>query len=89
MRRRFRPLFVVRDGKTETAKPAKAVYDVVSALATSMSVAYIGIAFILLSWESALHVFNNTYWIGCIAILASLVFLKMTRKAPPKVAKAE
>lgn len=53
-----------------------------------MSVAYIGIAFILLSWESALHVFNNTYWIGCIAILASLVFLKITRKAPPKAAKA-
>lgn len=89
VRRRFRPLFVVRDGKTETAKPTKVVYDVVSALATSTSVAYIGVAFILLSWESALHVFNNTYWIGCIAILTALIFLKATRKPPARAKSAK
>lgn len=89
VRRTIRPHFLAADGKSPG--PLKPVYDVVSAIATSMTLNYFIMSFVMLAFDLSLEAFSGFSFYGHFTLLASLIIfnsglIKSPRKIPVKVA---
>lgn len=90
VRRTIRPRFMKEDGKSPG--PYKGLYDVLSAIATSMTLNYFIMSFVMLAADLSIAAFRGFNFYGHWALLASLVVFNSGIIRPPKkkvVAKTE
>lgn len=86
--RKIRPRFLAEDRKTPG--PYLWVYDVVSAICTSITLNYFIISFVTLAYEHAIFAFRGFDFFGHYALLvALLIFNSPLIKAPPRTPKPE
>lgn len=83
IRRKIRPRFMMEDGKTPG--PYKPLYDVLSAIATSIALNYFIMSFVMLAFDLSVGAFRGFGFYGHWLLLASLViFNSGLIKTPPK-----
>lgn len=83
VRRCIRPRFLAADGKSDG--PGKGAYDVASFVATTLTLNYFIMSFVMLSWELSVATFRSFYFAGHIAVvIALLVFQLGLIRPPPK-----
>ncbi|KAF3483704.1 lysophospholipid acyltransferase [Arthroderma uncinatum] len=78
-RRHVRPFFLSADGTTPT--PYKKYYDVVSWLATQLTMSFVVAPFILLDFADCITLWGRLYFYTIIGIIATLVFFNSPAKA--------
>lgn len=86
VRRTIRPRFMAADGKTPG--PYKPLYDVLSAVATTVTLNYFIMSFVMLALDLSIGAFRGFGFYGHGALLAALVVFKsgLIRPPPKKVA---
>ncbi|ETV90917.1 hypothetical protein, variant 2 [Aphanomyces invadans] len=67
-------------------KTFKCLYDVVGTIATALTINYLAVAFVSLSWENSVHGWRTLLFLGHIILVA--VYLSLTVVPRKKVAKA-
>lgn len=83
IRRKIRPRFLLDDGKT--AGPYKGVYDAMSIIATSVTLNYFIMSFVLLASDRSLAAFKGFNYFGHIGLgISFAVFNSSLIKAPRK-----
>lgn len=82
VRRSIRPYFLLEDGKT--AGSFKRLYDVVSAIATSMTLNYFIMSFVMLAFGLSVSAFRGFGFYGHWILLASLIIFNCGLIRPPK-----
>lgn len=90
VRRSIRPWFLLDDGKS--GGRYKGVYDVVSAITTSVTLNYFIMSFVMLAFGDSLDAFRGFGFYGHWLLLAALIVFKTGLIRPPKkkvVAKRE
>lgn len=81
VRRCIRPRFLAADGKSDG--PGKGAYDVASFIATTLTLNYFIMSFVMLSWELSVATFRSFYWAGHIAVAVALVVFQVGLIRPP------
>lgn len=85
VRRKIRPHFMAEDGKSPG--PWKWLYDIVSAVATSVTLNYFIMSFVVLALDRSLFAFAGFNFFGHYILAgALLIFNSPLIKAPPKAA---
>lgn len=84
VRRKIRPL-VMKDEVTPLY-PQKYVYDVLGMVATSLTMNYIGLSFVILEWPPVYHVWKSTYFIGHVLLFATWFVVTYVIPARPRSA---
>lgn len=90
VRRTIRPRFMEADGKTPG--PYKGLYDVMSALATTVTLNYFIMSFVMLAFDLSVQAFRGFGFYGHWVLLVTLVVFNSGLVRPPKkklVAKKE
>lgn len=83
VRRKIRPRFMMEDGKTPG--PYKGLYDVVSAIATSITLNYFIMSFVMLAFDLSITAFRGFGFYGhWVLLVALLVFNSGLIKTPKK-----
>lgn len=83
VRRTIRPRFMAADGVTPG--PLKPLYDVLSAIATSVTVNYFIMSFVVLALDQSIQAFSGFGFFGHYALAAALAFFSAgIIKAPKK-----
>lgn len=82
VRRSIRPRFLLDDGKTPG--PLKPAYDLVSAIATSVTLNYFIMSFVMLALDRSLAAFRGFGFYGHWALLAALIICRSGVLQPPK-----
>lgn len=81
VRRTIRPRFMMEDGKT--AGPLKGLYDVLSMIATSVTLNYFIMSFVMLALDQSIGAFRGFGFYGHWALLAALVVFTCGVVRPP------
>lgn len=90
VRRNIRPRFMAADGKTPG--PFKPLYDLLSAIATSMTVNYFIMSFVVLALDRSIMAFRGFGFFGHYVLFAAILIFQSGIIPPPpkpKVAKAQ
>lgn len=80
-RRHVRPFFLTPDGSKPT--PYKRYYDILSWLATQLTLAFTTLPFVLLSFGDSMTAWSHVYFYGIVVTFSSIVFFASPRKGLP------
>ncbi|KAJ5204010.1 uncharacterized protein N7498_004889 [Penicillium cinerascens] len=78
-RRHVRPFFLTPDGSKPT--PYKRYYDILSWLATQLTLAFTTLPFVLLSFGDSMTAWAHVYFYGIVVTFSSIVFFASPAKA--------
>lgn len=81
VRRNIRPYFMASDGKTPG--PYKALYDILSAIATSMTINYFIMSFVVLALDRSVAAFRGFGFFGHYVLLAAIFIFRFGMIRPP------
>ncbi|TMW63009.1 hypothetical protein Poli38472_005627 [Pythium oligandrum] len=71
-RRHVRPYFLRIDGSDAPAKP---LYDLASWVATAITINYLAVSFVVLSWTDAINGFHSMHYAGHVGLLLGYLLL--------------